>query len=89
MRWAAAILIVALAACDSRSNEWTGWAYPDAQDLTLSVSLGGFRTFEECQEATIARLRRFPEPDRGTFICGHKCRWSANLQTNVCETTRR
>jgi hypothetical protein len=79
----------ALAGCDDRAKEWTGWAYPDRNDLTKSESLSGFKSFEECQEATIAKLRSFPDPDAGDYECGYMCRWDASMQTNVCNETRK
>lgn len=79
----------ALAGCDDRAKEWTGWAYPDRNDLTKSESLSGFKSFEECQKATIAKLRSFPDPDAGDYECGYMCRWDASMQTNVCNETRK
>jgi hypothetical protein len=85
------VLIVAsfLAGCDDRAPEWTGWVYPNRNDLTLSVSLGGFKTFEQCQQASIDRLRGFSDPDAGDYECGFKCRWSPTLGINVCKETRK
>lgn len=86
------ILIFAAAAltgCDTRPNSWTGWVYPDRNDLTVSISLEGFRTFEQCQEATVGRLRSLPDPAAADYECGYRCRWEPALNTNVCKETRR
>jgi hypothetical protein len=82
-------LALLLTGCDDRAQEWTGWAYPNANDLTVSVSLSGFKTFEECQQATIGRLRAFSDPDAGDYECGYMCRWNPSFQTNVCKETRK
>lgn len=83
------IAALLLTSCDDRPEAWTGWAYPNRENLTYSVSLTGFRTFEQCQEATIGALRTFSDPDAGDYECGFKCRWDPNFQTNVCKTTRK
>lgn len=81
--------LVLVAGCDSRAKEWTGWAYPDRNDLSKSESLSGFKTFEECQEATIAKLRTYHDPGAGDYECGYMCRYDSHLQTNVCRETRK
>ena len=83
------LAVLALAGCDDRSDEWTGWAYPNADNLRFSVSLSGFRSFEECQAATIRELRLFDKPDSGSYVCGNRCRWNANARANVCAETRK
>lgn len=70
-------------------NPWQGWVYPDASNETISRSLSGFATFEQCQEAAIALLRSLPEPQKASYICGSRCRWDAEMQTNICKELRR
>ncbi len=88
-RVTALVATLMLAGCERASSTWTGWAYPSRDDLTLSVSLTGFDTFEQCQEATIHLLRSFEHPDAGSFVCGQRCRWDPTLKTNVCKVLKR
>jgi len=32
------------------SGPWTGWIYPEASDLSRSLHLGEYKTFEQCQQ---------------------------------------
>lgn len=82
------LLLASLAACDTRPPAWTGWVYPDAGNLAHSTSLQGFKDFESCQEASINLLRSYPNPDKGTYECGYRCRWDSMLGVNVCAETR-
>lgn len=82
-------LLFLLSGCDDRAKEWTGWAYPNRNDLTVSESLSGFNSFEECQEAVINKLRTYPDPDAGDYECGYMCRYNPSMQTNVCKETRK
>ena len=78
-----------LTACDTRAREWTAWVYPDARNLTVSIGMSGFQTFEQCQTAAIGQLRQLPNPDGGDYECGYMCRWEPTVQTNVCRETRK
>lgn len=83
----AIILVVILSGCER--TPWQGWVYPDPDNERASISLAGFRTFEQCQEAAIAELRRLAGPDKGSYMCGRSCRWDDASRTNICEETRR
>jgi len=80
---------LSVTACSEKPGEWTGWVYPNANDLTFSVSLTGFHSFEQCQSATISELRQLPDPDRGDYECGRSCRWDPTFRANVCKETRK
>ncbi|MEA3008581.1 MAG: hypothetical protein QOJ91_273 [Sphingomonadales bacterium] len=83
----AIILVVLLSGCEP--TPWQGWVYPDPDDEHASTSLAGFRTFEQCQEAAIAELRRLPSPDKGSYKCGRSCKWDDTSRTNICAEVRR
>ena len=76
-------------ACDSRPDSWDAWVYPDRENMTVSMSLVGFRTFEECQQAAIDKLRSLSDPEQGDYECGYKCRFDPSIQTNVCKETKK
>jgi hypothetical protein len=80
-------VLVILAGCER--TPWQGWVYPDPDNERAAISLAGFRTFEQCQEAAIAELRRLPNPDKGGYKCGRSCRWDNASHTNICEEIRR
>ena len=83
---------------------WTGWVYPDQNNLDVSIQLGEFDSFEQCQEAAIAGVRSlssrvenlgydedgYPlEAPIPDYECGRRCRIEADYGLNVCAETRR
>jgi hypothetical protein len=89
MRKALLTAVLLLAGCDDRPPVWTAWVYEDRDDLTKSETLTSFKTFEQCQEAAISKLRSYPDPDAGGYECGYRCRYDPSMQTNVCKETRK
>ena len=91
MAWrvAALVAVAALLAAYNRGPQWQGWVYPDRSDLTEDIPVGAFTTFEQCQEAAIARLGSLPNPDDGDYECGRACRWKPEWNINVCKETRK
>ncbi len=82
-------LFVLLAACEGSAGPWQGWVYPNPDDEAVSISLTGFKTFKECQQATIDQLRQLPDPDSAGYKCGRSCRWDSSYRVNVCKEIRR
>jgi hypothetical protein len=87
MRFAAAILLLLLAGC-GQSFQWTGWVYPSAGNLTHSVEIGRFDTFEQCRASAVNTLAAFGRTDSGAFECGRACRRSESTGLNICAETR-
>lgn len=83
-----AILALALASC-GRPDEWRGWVYPSANDLTRSIELGTFTNFEACQEAALRALRTLEATKVGDYECGLNCRWDDSMGINICKETRK
>ena len=78
-RWALLFAAVMLSACEQRP--WQGWVYPDANDFTDDISIGGFASLEECRASAKAVLTRTEErrhddgePIKGDYECGLKCK---------------
>lgn len=80
---------------------WTGWAYPDPNDMEKAVQTGRFASLAECRRATIEVLRveierrnkqrdHADEPlalERADYECGLNCVPGPNLY--VCDETMR
>lgn len=76
--------------CDDRPRQWDAFVYPDRNDLSISETIAGFKTFELCQRAAINRLRSLPDPDDGDYECGYMCEARPDLGgINVCKETRK
>ncbi len=81
--------LLSLAGCDDRPKEWTAFVYRDQADLSQSLKLVGFNSFERCQEAAITTLRTYDDPDAGDYECGYMCRYEPAMETHVCKETRK
>lgn len=86
MRRLAAAAVLMLASCGG-SADWTGFVYPDPNDLTVSAEIGRFRSFEQCRIASMRALEAFGRPG-GTFECGKGCRYRKDVGMQVCAETR-
>lgn len=84
----AGLVMLAIVGCDDRPNGWTAFVYEDATNLYKAETLTGFKSFEACQQAAIATLRSYPNPDAGDYECGRKCRWDSDYQAHICKETR-
>lgn len=82
-----ALLLLFVAACDDRPDQWDAFVYP-GDDLLVHETIKGFKTFELCQQAAIDRLRSERPDGGGDYECGHKCQQLAS-GSNVCEETRK
>lgn len=83
---AAVAVALLLTGCGGQP-EWTGFVYPDAGNLTRSVQIGRFDTFEQCQSASIQTLGAFAVLHEGTFECGRRCKPSQS-GIQICAETR-
>lgn len=69
------------------SEEWKGWIYPDANNLSSSQYIGSFKSIEECRNSAVGRLRSMNRQSSGDYECGLNCR--SEYGVNICEKTIR
>ena len=80
--------VLLLGRCGERAA-WTGFVYPDARDLTVSVEIGRFDTFEQCRSGALKTLGAFGRAGAGTFECGRACRRNDDIGSlAVCAETQ-
>ena len=72
-------MISALFLAGCTTNTWTGFFYPDANDLTIFVTEGPFDTSEECLDWTTSQAEQIT---RGAshHECGKNCEKDALLE---------
>lgn len=86
---------LAISAC-SDSN-WTAFVYPDIEnipnaDQVQNFTIGNYKTFEECQEAAIGRMRSnyATTGKQGDYQCGLNCSHRDELGgLLICKETRK
>ena len=74
------LLALSLTAC---GEEWTAFAYPDKNDLTVHKEFGPFESLEACRDAAMAAI----DINRGDYECGLNC--EAGSYPLICEKTLR
>ena len=80
-------LLLLVAGC-GRKADWTGFVYPDADNLTVSAEIGRFATFEQCRAGALKTLGAFGRLGVGAFECGRSCRYSPDTRLAICAETR-
>lgn len=63
-----------------KPDVWTGFAYPDKNNLSIHKETGEFESLDECRAATI----RFIDSN-GDYECGLNC--DRSTMPMVCEKT--
>jgi hypothetical protein len=92
------LLLACLLGC-RKEHTWSGYAYPNRNDLTQHLEVGAFTSLEDCRQAAHAVLRRHHESTcrgdacdedplaRGDYECGLDCKPRNGI--NVCKETLR
>ena len=78
---AAIALVFFVAGC--WGDEWTGFAYPNKNDLTNHIEVGTFPSLQECRATALAAII----PTLGDYECGLNC--GDGAFPRICEKTLR
>jgi hypothetical protein len=85
-----AVVVFVIVKCSGHeSHDWKAWIYPDRADLSRSVAMGSFKSFEQCQGAAVDALRVLNLEADGDYECGSDCKFKPDLGINVCKETRK
>ena len=89
--WSGALISILLVGC-AEPNDWRGWVYPDAADLTQDIMLGSFKSLDQCRAAAL-RVGQELKTNTGVafdYECGRNCEMDEELGgLYVCEETVR
>lgn len=68
---------------------WTGYFYPDANNLTNHIETGEFESLEECRDETVSYADSMNIPyGQYDYECGLNCEAKSGYGgLNVCEET--
>ena len=81
-------IILTLTAC-TPNNNWTGYYYPDKDNIgdeSQWIIQPGFETIEDCADWVLDVAENNTNYD---YECGYNCTYRKELGVNVCETTER
>jgi hypothetical protein len=77
---------ILLSGCGER---WSGFVYPNRNDLTKHINIGDYKTLEECGRAARNNLQVMKAYE-GDYECGLNCKPMPNMPSvNLCEKTER
>lgn len=79
--------LLLLAGCDDRPDQWDAYITYTEQPERSEV-IAGFKTYELCKSAALARIVAEGASETGYFECGHKCGFDPHYGMNSCKETR-
>jgi hypothetical protein len=78
---------VLLCACTS---EWTGYYYPNKNNLSRSIESPTFKSLDECRRWVNSQIYTYnPSGENYDYECGKNCKYNSDYGVNVCAETRR
>lgn len=85
-----AIVIAALAMSGCFKDEWSGFVYPNKNDLTEHINIGTYKSLEECRASAVSALNKISPISVGDYECGLNCESRSGMgDVKVCEKTER
>jgi hypothetical protein len=82
-----AVLFLLLASCDDRPDQWDAYI-TYSEDPERSEVIEGFRTYELCRSASLARIEAEGASETGYFECGYKCGFKPGYPQKICKESR-
>lgn len=71
----------------TKGDTWSGFFYPDKNDLTVDQPLGNFSSLQECREAAILKMQS-TQNDNADYECGLNCNLNGD-KPYICEKTKK
>lgn len=88
--WLASTFFVIMLGFDDAPGEWAAIVYPDRNDRTRFYVTPRFKTFENCRESAIERMKSIEIETGGDYECGYKCELDGDpRRMNVCEKVQK
>ena len=75
-----------LSSCFWEDDTWSGWVYPNANNLMVDHFVGAYSTLESCRSAALSMIESNGWAN-ADYECGLNCRDKGYI--NVCEKTLR
>ena len=75
-----------LPACSG--DTWEGIVFTDRGNLLMYRSTGEFNSREDCEDASMAKLKSLNVLDKGFYECGKNCKAGSRSYKRGCEEIR-
>ena len=82
-----AVAFLLLGSCDDRPNQWDAYI-TYSEDPERSEVIEGFKTYELCRSACLARIEAEGASETGYFECGFKCGVKSGYSQKICKESR-
>ncbi len=83
------ILVCAVLAISGCGDNWEGIVFHDKDKLLMYSTIGPFKTFEECRDASMEKLESLKALDKGYYECGKNCKAGTSSYNRGCEDSTR
>lgn len=81
------LLPAVLSGCDDRPKQWDAYiTYSETPERSEVIE--GFKTFELCRAASLARIEAEGAATTGYFECGYKCGFKPEYGMKICKESR-
>jgi hypothetical protein len=81
------LLSMLIAGCDDRPDQWDAYITYTEQPERSEI-IAGFKTYELCRSASLARIEAEGTSETGYFECGYKCGFNRRYHMKLCKETR-
>lgn len=88
MRATVGVLPLLLLIVGCQRPAWTGWIYPDRNNLAHSIEIGPYKSADACRAAILRATREMVDPEGWDYECGLGCK-RAEGGVKICTATAR
>ncbi|MGJ0515371.1 MAG: hypothetical protein ACR65O_06405 [Methylomicrobium sp.] len=83
-------VVVALGISGCLKDEWEGFIYPNKDNLSEHITIGSYKSLEECRTSAISALNKISSVSSGDYECELGCELRSDMGgIKVCEKTER
>ena len=77
----------ATVSCDNRPDQWHAYI-TYSENPERSEVIEGFKTYEQCRSAALARINAEGASETGYFECSYKCGLNRRYGMKLCKETK-
>lgn len=84
------IIVLSFMVSGCLKEEWEGFVYPNKNNLSEHISIGSYKSLEECRISAINVLNKISSVSAGDYECGLNCKSKSDMGgLKICEETSR
>ena len=83
------LIILLFASLGCGKERWSGYVFPDRNNLLVNRTVGEFQSLEACKDASMETLQEMNATQNGYYECGKNCKSGSDYYLRDCEKTVR